>query len=395
MAASTISNSGGPGSATELSPVTIAVRDKVIEKFQDQPLMEMNESLKMLLSNEQDEQKRLGILAARVYILRQRIATLAEPVPERVVSAASPKPLDTGADSEGDVEAGGDASSEWTRLRILDDCEVNGVRFPKTVIIDVKSSDAQRLIDSGNAELVEEPPETASDAANPEGDTAGESSAMQVEIDAVPSEAADTDTTMAADNADPAKDTSETDATDETGSEAMPEAEMPAEEASPAPDATDESAAEAADDMAENPEVEAEPAEESKDAVIEAPSAAEVTAALEALGAGPDASDEMAATDNSVDDVTDLAATLSEVSPAEPEEAADDDEAAAVTAELEAAAAAMTAPSSPPDAGESDDDTKPSGWFEAQQNAEKAAKVEPDDAPQDNQEDESPVDEKT
>lgn len=395
MAASTISNSGGPGSATELSPVTIAVRDKVIEKFQDQPLMEMNESLKMLLSNEQDEQKRLGILAARVYILRQRIATLAEPVPERVVSAASPKPLDTGADSEGDVEAGGDASSEWTRLRILDDCEVNGVRFPKTVIIDVKSSDAQRLIDSGNAELVEEPPETASDAANPEGDTAGESSAMQVEIDAVPSEAADTDTTMAADNADPAKDTSETDATDETGSEAMPEAEMPAEEASPAPDATDESAAEAADDMAENPEVEAEPAEESKDAVIEAPSAAEVTAALEALGAGPDASDEMAATDNSVDDVTDLAATLSEVSPAEPEEAADDDEAAAVTAELEAAAAAMTAPSSPPDAGESDDDAKPSGWFEAQQNAEKAAKAEPDDAPQDNQEDESPVDEKT
>lgn len=395
MAASTISNSGGPGSATELSPVTIAVRDKVIEKFQDQPLMEMNESLKMLLSNEQDEQKRLGILAARVYILRQRIATLAEPVPERVVSAASPKPLDTGADSEGDVEAGGDASSEWTRLRILDDCEVNGVRFPKTVIIDVKSSDAQRLIDSGNAELVEEPPETASDAANPEGDTAGEPSAMQVEIDAVPSEAADTDTTMAADNADPAKDTSETDATDETGSEAMPEAEMPAEEASPAPDATDESAAEAADDMAENPEVEAEPAEESKDAVIEAPSAAEVTAALEALGAGPDASDEMAATDNSVDDVTDLAATLSEVSPAEPEEAADDDEAAAVTAELEAAAAAMTAPSSPPDAGESDDDAKPSGWFEAQQNAEKAAKAEPDDAPQDNQEDESPVDEKT
>ena len=68
MVASTIINSGGPGSPTELSPVTIAVRDKVIERFQDQPLREMNESLKMLLSKEQDEQKRLGILAARVYI---------------------------------------------------------------------------------------------------------------------------------------------------------------------------------------------------------------------------------------------------------------------------------------------------------------------------------------
>ena len=65
MAASTIPNSAGPGSSVELSPVTIAVRDKVIEKFADQPLDEMNESVKALLSKEEDEQKRLGILAAR------------------------------------------------------------------------------------------------------------------------------------------------------------------------------------------------------------------------------------------------------------------------------------------------------------------------------------------
>ena len=50
MAASTIPNSGGPGSSVELSPVTIAVRDKVIEKFTGQPLDEMNNSLKALLS---------------------------------------------------------------------------------------------------------------------------------------------------------------------------------------------------------------------------------------------------------------------------------------------------------------------------------------------------------
>ena len=151
--ATTISNSGGPGSPTGLSPVTIAVRDKVIEKFQDQPLREMNESLKMLLSKEQDEQKRLGILAARVYILRQRITALADPAPDMVVSAESPSLKDTDATDQVEHEAGDDTSSEWTRLRILEDCEVNGVRFPKTVIIDVKSIDAQRLIDSGNAEL--------------------------------------------------------------------------------------------------------------------------------------------------------------------------------------------------------------------------------------------------
>ena len=66
MAASTIPKSGGPGSPIELSPITIAVRDKVIEKFAGQPLDDMNSSLSAF--KEEDEQKRLGILAARVYI---------------------------------------------------------------------------------------------------------------------------------------------------------------------------------------------------------------------------------------------------------------------------------------------------------------------------------------
>ena len=194
--ATTISNSGGPGSPTALSPVTIAVRDKVIEKFQDQPLREMNESLKMLLSKEQDEQKRLGILAARVYILRQRITALADPTPDMVVSAGSPSIKDTDATYQVEHEAGDDTSSEWTRLRILEDCEVNGVRFPKTVIIDVKSVDAQRLIDSGNAELMEERPEASGEDVSQQataGDSADETSAMQAELDASPADAEDGD----------------------------------------------------------------------------------------------------------------------------------------------------------------------------------------------------------
>ena len=160
MASSTIPNSAGPGSSIELSEVTIAVRDKVIEKFADEPLDKMNESVKMLLNHEQDEQKRLGILAARVYILRQRIAKLSEVDNERVVTSAAPKPEADTAKTESQ-DAGDENASEWTRLRILEDCEVNGVRFPKTVIIDVKSEDAAKLIENGNAELIEEKPAEA------------------------------------------------------------------------------------------------------------------------------------------------------------------------------------------------------------------------------------------
>ena len=131
MAPATFSNSAGPGSATELSPVTIAVRDKIIEKFADLPLEDMNESVKRLLSQEKDEQKRLGILAARVFILRQRIVKLAEAEPERVIGSKSPD-VDDALEANGDLDVGDEVSSEWTRLRILEDCEVNGVRFPRT-----------------------------------------------------------------------------------------------------------------------------------------------------------------------------------------------------------------------------------------------------------------------
>ena len=320
MVASTISNSGGPGSPNELSPVTIAVRDKVIEKFQDQPLREMNESLKMLLSKEQDEQKRLGILAARVYILRQRITTLADPAPERVVSGTSPKLNDADAAHLADADAGDDANSEWTRLRILDDCEVNGVRFPKTVIIDVKSSDAQRLIDSGNAELFEDMPETSADATAAEADDQDAPSAMQSELDAAASDdapaadaATETDTIDAAEDAAVPADMPDADMPDADMPDVdIPDVDMPAMETSPAP--AEEAAADPANDAA--------PDEESKEAVIEAPSAAEVTAALAALGAGPDESDETAAAASKIDDVAELTAALTEISPPKSADAA-------------------------------------------------------------------------
>jgi len=352
--ATTISNSGGPGSPTGLSPVTIAVRDKVIEKFQDQPLREMNESLKMLLSKEQDEQKRLGILAARVYILRQRITALADPAPDMVVSAGSPGLKDTDAADQTDQEAGDDTSSEWTRLRILEDCEVNGVRFPKTVIIDVKSIDAQRLIDSGNAELIEERPEASGEDVSQQataGDSADETSAMQAELDASPADTEAGDIEPAAGAGEDATDdaVAETDIETEAGVEAAQEAEAPETETETETETNEE------DEAAEQTVDASNAGDEGSESVINAPSAAEVTAALEALSSGGETSD----------------ATEAETESA--------DEAAAVAAELEAAAAAMAAPPSSSDSDDGDDDSKPSGWFEAQQNAEKAAKAETDD----------------
>ena len=390
MAASTIPNSAGPGSSVELSPVTIAVRDKVIEKFADQPLDEMNESVKALLSKEEDEQKRLGILAARVYILRQRILSIAEADPDRVISGTSPKPKDLGSAESVDTGETETAASEWTRLRILEDCEVNGVRFPKTVIIDVKSADAERLVENGKAELIEESepapvaPEAAAEAA-PE-------AAPEAEIDAPAEDAEPATAETQTEDAAPADDQPE-----EAAAEPADDADLSTTEADD-PSAmlealSDEPSADSdpvSDDAADEPAIDTQEESASGEAVIEAPSAAEVTAALEALGAG--GSDDTSDTDGdeSAEDAADVAAELAALSAASdsPEGAEETSEdAAEVAAALEAASAAMAAgPSNtdisdlPAAGAEQDEDEdgsdKPAGWFEAQQNAEKAARGE-------------------
>ena len=126
----------------------------------------------------------------------------------------------------------------------------------------------------------------------------------------------------------------------------------------------------------------------SGEAVIEAPSAAEVTAALEALSAGSsdDAGDNNE--DEKAQDAADVAAELAALSTAsDASDNADETsgDAAEVAAALEAASAAMEAgPSNTditdlPAAGAEQDDAdseKPAGWFEAQQNAEAAKRDE-------------------
>ena len=384
MAASTIPKSGGPGSPIELSPITIAVRDKVIEKFAGQPLDDMNSSLKALLSKEEDEQKRLGILAARVYILRQRILSIGSGDPERVVASFSPTSKDLAGEDADDAnhDVSETATNEWTRLRILEDCEVNGVRFPKTLIIDVKSADAERLVENGKAEIIEE-----SDQSPPEAEKEAEAeTASQTTIDAPSENAALADTETQSEEAAP------TDYQPEEGTREAPDSAdlstTEAEDPSTMLEAlSDEPLAEsdpvfndAANELAIDAKEDVSPGE----AVIEAPSAAEVTAALEALGASNTDSTNDTNRDDASDDAADVAAELAALSATSASTDGMDatsGDAAEVAAALEAASAAIaTGPSNTdisdlPAAGEERDgeeghSDKPEGWFEAQRNAE-------------------------
>ena len=381
MAASTIPNIGGPGSPIELSPITIAVRDKVIEKFAGQPLDEMNSSVKALLSTEEDEQKRLGILAARVYILRQRILSIAEVDPDRVVISSSPKTKDLVDDNANDTDDNDSESvtGEWTRLRILEDCEVNGVRFPKTVIIDVQNADAERLLENGKAELIEQreqAPATEAEAGMPPEaaiDMSAENAAMA---------AAETQSeAIAASDEKPEEATAQPeDSADLSNTEAEDPSTM-LEALSDEPSAKGEPVS---NEAADEPTIDTKENTATGEAVIEAPSAAEVTAALEALGANNSDSTDDVGSNDPANDAADVAAELVALSETSESPDAEDDtsgDAAEVAAALEAASAAMAAGPSNTDIsdlpaagseqdGEEEGGDKPAGWFEAQQEAE-------------------------
>ena len=163
MSIASLSTGNGPGSSIPLAPETIRVRNALIEKFSGAPLEEMNNFMIIALSNETDELRRLGILAARIYILRSRVANLREF--NRNPSLTSLPALDTTtlslnlpSSTDATTTDDGEAPSEtdqWSRIQMTEPGEVNGVRFLAGTIIDAQTKDADKLINSGKAVSVD------------------------------------------------------------------------------------------------------------------------------------------------------------------------------------------------------------------------------------------------
>lgn len=216
-----------------LAPEIEAARDQIVDHFEDKPFSELKTFVQKLLEIEEDETKRLGALAARVYMLRKRIIDFEETV--ELVPAEEPT-------ARRDMSDEPNTGNGWARVRVLENCEVNGMRLPEGIIVDVSAEDAQRLIDSGHAELRE--------AAEPD------LSEDDGEFDA--SESADLpDSEDDADDADAEDAPEPEDEADETYDEAdeVAEADTPDEETL--------AAAETADDAeADTPDAEAVPDEQ-------------------------------------------------------------------------------------------------------------------------------------
>ena len=182
-------NRAGAGSSVLLSPEIVAIRTKLIEACDGKTFADTIEFLKQLLNKEEDEQKRLGILAARVLVLRQRVSHIQEKEDASDTSqfvALTRSVVDD--DDEKDTEDEADASDNesWIRVRITENSIVKGVRFPKGVIVDVHHEEADALIEAGKAEVIEsseEKNDAEADAVNTEAEVEAEEN-TEAEADA-------------------------------------------------------------------------------------------------------------------------------------------------------------------------------------------------------------------
>ena len=146
-----------------LSPQIIEIRDQIIEQLNDLTLEECSKKLKELFNQETNDFYKLGNLAARVITLKKRINLIlndsnednqnvlknetkkSENIIENILDG---KPTDTAIESD------------WVRVQIKETAEVNGVRFPAGIQIDVTNEDSTRMIESGKAILLDHKEQT-------------------------------------------------------------------------------------------------------------------------------------------------------------------------------------------------------------------------------------------
>ena len=133
-------------------------KEELLDEFENLSLEEVSKKIKQIEKRDEDVIFKIAYLAARISVLNKRIQAL---INEN--SANDNSIIENSEDSTNIVEKiiksskkPKDLPVEWVRVQIKETTEVNGVRFPSGIQIDVTDEDAKQMIDSDKAILLEE-----------------------------------------------------------------------------------------------------------------------------------------------------------------------------------------------------------------------------------------------
>tara|TARA_B110000438_G_C15584442_1_gene551045 strand:- start:187 stop:639 length:453 start_codon:yes stop_codon:yes gene_type:complete len=142
-----------------LSPQIIEIRDQIIEKLNDLTLEECSKKLKELFNNETNEFYKLGNLAARIVTIKKRIDLILNETNDydKNIINNGTKKINNIIENILDGKALDTLiQKDWVRVQIKETTEVNGVRFPAGIQIDVTSEDSIKMIEGGKAILLDD-----------------------------------------------------------------------------------------------------------------------------------------------------------------------------------------------------------------------------------------------
>ena len=137
-----------------LAPYILQVRNSFLDQFKNVKLEDVSKKLDYLLDVEKDPVKRIVLLASRVETIRKRIELIYQD--DNKIKKITELPAEKKEEiSENDVKKNEKNEPEtWIRVIMKESTEVNGVRFPEGIQIDVTEDDSKKLIESGKAAII-------------------------------------------------------------------------------------------------------------------------------------------------------------------------------------------------------------------------------------------------
>ena len=137
-----------------LSPSIIEIRNSFLEKFKNEKLEMISKKLDQLFDIEKDPVKRIMLLASRVETIRKRIEQISNDENKTLKIVENSNVEDKNKLEENTETNEKTTSESWVRVIMKESTEVNGVRFPEGIQIDVTEDDSKKLIESGKAAII-------------------------------------------------------------------------------------------------------------------------------------------------------------------------------------------------------------------------------------------------
>ena len=137
-----------------LAPSILEIRNSFLEKFKNEKLDIISKKLTELFDVEEDPVKKIVLLASRVETVRKRIDQIHQDENKtKIIQQSSNE--EKVVQAENDINKNEITNSEtWIRVIMKESSEVNGVRFPEGIQIDVTEDDSKKLIESGKAAII-------------------------------------------------------------------------------------------------------------------------------------------------------------------------------------------------------------------------------------------------